>query len=223
MIPAPSTIGANRSASDNKLSLCGCGSCGQADGVKGAMEFFAKGNVMLIISPSAVRRRPRSLRSRISSCTRQSRRWTRRPARKRARAHAVRSNGWAAATWRPLASWSRSHEQGQPATTPRKSSGDPCLTVTPFLDERNRVARSGSLGKIRRRPVQRFGDLPEPRLVELHRREPVELLEAHDERPPPVRVDAARGKPFHEIKTRLVLQRPKLRYSYGALQAIAVL
>ena len=28
---------------------------------------------------------------------------------------------------------------------------------------------------------------------------------------------------FHEIKARLALQRPKLRYSYGALQAIAVL
>ena len=28
---------------------------------------------------------------------------------------------------------------------------------------------------------------------------------------------------FHEIKTRLALQRPKLRFSYGALQAIAVL
>jgi RNA-directed DNA polymerase len=28
---------------------------------------------------------------------------------------------------------------------------------------------------------------------------------------------------FHEIKARLALQRPKLRLSYGALQAIAVL
>lgn len=30
-------LGANRRVNDNKLSLCGSDSCGQADGVKGAM------------------------------------------------------------------------------------------------------------------------------------------------------------------------------------------